>query len=197
MNQGFLLILDGPSAVGKSTILEALLAQQEVPLEVARRVTTRAKRENDDETYIFISHDDYNKMVECNELLEHHCYLFGMCYGLPKKRVEDKLAEGKHIIGMINLGNFPKVKAQIPNSFGVYIHASIDTIRERLESRGSHNTEQIEERLGNAKKGLEYQKAYDAIVTNENRSVESTVQEIISQFNKFIDSHHNSSQEEK
>jgi guanylate kinase len=191
MNTGFLLIIDGPSAVGKSTILEALLEQQDMPLEVARRVTTRAKRDNDDETYIFISHEEYDRMVECGELLEHHCYLFGMCYGLPKQIVEDNLAEGKNIIGMINLGNFPKVKAQIPNSFGVFIHASIDTIRERLESRGSHNVEQIEERLGNARKGLEYQKTYDVIVTNENRSVESTVQEILSQFKNFIIAHNN------
>lgn len=195
MNQGFLLIIDGPSAVGKSTILEALLEQKEIPLEVARRVTTRAKRANDDETYIFISHEDYHKMIECNELLEHHCYLFGMCYGLPKQIVEEQLEAGNNIIGMINLGNFPKVKAQVPNSFGVFIHASIDTIRERLESRGSHNIEQIEERLGNARRGLEYQKAYDVIVTNENRSVEDTVQEILSEFKKFIAAHTSSEEQ--
>lgn len=191
MNSGFLLVLDGPSAVGKSTILEALLAQQDLPLDVARRVTTRAKRANDDETYVFITQEEFDRMKANDELLEHHCYLFGMCYGLPRQAVEAKLNAGKNLIGMINLGNYPQVKAQIPNSLGVFIHASIDTIRERLESRGSHNLEQIEERLGNARKGLEYQKTYDVVVTNEGRSVESTVVEILAHFQNFMDSYPN------
>ena len=189
--KGFLLVIDGPSAVGKSTILEALLQQQELALEVAKRVTTRPKRKEDDTSYVFINQKEYDKMVAEDELLEHHCYLFGMCYGLPKKAIMQQLKEGKNLIGMINLGNFAKLKAQLPNSYGVFINASITTIRQRLESRGTHSIEQIEERLDNARRGQQYLKDYDLIVVNENQTVENSVNEIIQAFKHFIETTNN------
>lgn len=183
---GHLLVIDGPSAVGKSTIIDALLAQTDLPLHVSKRVTTRPRRPNDDPNYIFIDYDKFNQMIEAEELLEHHHYLFGMSYGLPKKDVNDKLKEGKNLIGMINLGNFSEVRKQIPNCFGVFLNASLDTIRFRLESRETHTEEQIEERLGNAKKAQQYMADYNLVIKNQERSIASVTQEIVNSFRDFV-----------
>ena len=183
---GGLLIIDGPSAVGKSTIVNALLSYEDFPIEVAPRVTTRQRRPEDDDTYIFIGMDEYERMVANNELLEYHCYLFGMCYGLPRASTQSRLDDGKLVLGMINLGNFPYVRAQIKNSFGVFLNASLDTIRYRLESRQVHTPEQIDERLGNARRGQSFISEYDLMIMNENRSVDSVVDEIVREFRTFL-----------
>ncbi|MFK7935267.1 MAG: hypothetical protein AB8G22_17270 [Saprospiraceae bacterium] len=186
MGQGFLLIIDGASAVGKSTITDALLAQTDFPLVISRRVTTRSRRPNDDLNYDFIDYQQFNQMVEDGALLEHFHYLFGMSYGLPKADVLNKLNTGKHLLGMINLGNFAGVQQQIPNSFGVFLSASISTIQQRLEARGTHTEEQIEERLGNAQKAKQYMADYNLVIKNEDRSIESVTKEIINSFKDFI-----------
>src|SRR5712672_3620985 len=143
--QGYLLVIDGPSAVGKSTIFRALLAQTNVRFELARRLTTRMKRgaEDDEDIYDFITHEEFGRLVAETAFIEHKCYKFGMCYGLPKSEVLENLKRGRHVIAMINLGNIEKVKVVVPNAFGVFINASLDTIGKRLLSRGTHPPEQI------------------------------------------------------
>ena len=188
MQQGFLLIIDGPSAVGKSTIVRALLRQSILPLELAKRYATRLKRDSDDDEdiYEFISHNAYRTMAKENAFIEHKCYKFGMCYALPKKNVDGKLAEGKHVLAMINLGNIESVRAVIPNTYGVFISASLETIRRRLLERKSHPEEQITERLGNAADSLRFLPLYDLVVENENRSIEEVTKEILEKFHLRI-----------
>ena len=182
--RGCLLVIDGPSASGKSTIFRALLAHTDIRFTLAKRLTTRLKRsgEDDEDIYDFITHEEFNRLVEETAFIEHKCYKFGMCYGLPKSEVMEKLNCGNHVIAMINLGNIVKVKAAVPDAFGVFINASLDTIRKRLEKRGTHPAEQIEERLGNAHKSLKYMPLYDLVVTNDNREVEDVAREIIQEF---------------
>ena len=130
----------------------------------------------------------FNRLVEERAFIEHKCYKFGMCYGLPKSEVMEKLNRGRHVIAMINLGNIEKVKAVVPDAFGVFINASLDIIRKRLVSRGTHPPEQIEERLGNARDSLRFMPLYDCVVTNDNREIEDVAREIIKEFFSHIGS---------
>jgi guanylate kinase len=182
--EGYLIVIDGPSAVGKSTIFRALLAQTKVRFELAKRTTTREKRphEDDEDIYDFISHDEFQRMVRQNEFVEHKCYKFGMCYGLPKKNVLEPLSRGINLIAMINLGNIQMVRGVVPRTFGVFLTASLETVRKRLLDRGTHPPEQIEERLGNAAGSVKFKQFYDLVLLNENRPVESVVTEITEQF---------------
>lgn len=186
--EGFLLVIDGPSAVGKSTIFRMLLSQQQVRFDLARRYTTRAKRavDDDDDTYMFIAQGEFDRLVHDHAFIEHKCYKFGMCYGLPKSEVVDRLALGHHVIAMINLGNIVRVRSVIPNAFGVFVTASPETIRRRLEGRGTHPPEQIEERLGNARDSLRFLSLYDAVVSNDDRRLDDVVGEILRRFSEFL-----------
>ena len=179
-----LLILDGPSASGKSTILDLLLTSTVPSFTIAQRITTRPKRkgDEDDPAYIFSDMPSFEQMIEEGVLLEYKHYLFGMSYGLPLQSVSTLLQEGKNVIGMINLGNANMVKEKIPDCFSVLITASLDTIEQRLRSRNLHTEEQIQERLGNASKVKEYEHYYDLVLINENRPPESVANTIIERF---------------
>lgn len=179
-----LLIIDGPSASGKSTIADIILENKNLPFEVAQRVTTRDKRKGDenDPVYMFTDQEAFEGMIQQGALLEYKHYLFGMSYGLPVQSVEALLKEGKNVMGMINLGNITMVKEKVPDCFGVLINASVKTIEQRLRARHIHTEEQIEERLGNARKAKGFEPHYDLVIFNENKSAEEAAQEIIDGF---------------
>jgi len=187
-DQGYLLVIDGPSAVGKSTVVRTLLQQTDVPLALAKRYATRLKRSSDDDEdiYEFITHEQYRQLEKEGAFVEQKCYKFGMCYALPKANVFGKLAEGKHVLAMINLGNIERVREVIPHTYGVFLSASLDTIRRRLTERASHPEEQIIERLGNAADSLKFIPLYDLVIQNEHRTVEQVVREILEQFRSHM-----------
>jgi guanylate kinase len=181
-----LLIIDGPSAVGKSTMVNLLIEQNQLPFYIVKRYTTRVKRNTaeDANSYEFVNSEEFQKMIDAGSLLEHYHYLFGMSYGLPKKEVIEAMQAGKNVIGMINLGNLRMVKQEIPNCFGVFLNASLDTIRKRLEDRGTHTAEQIEERLGNAKRGQSFVGDYDLEINTDAISPQAVLDKIIKAYKK-------------
>lgn len=182
-----LLIIDGPSAVGKTTIVNLLLQNDDASFEVAKRVTTRKKRESEEDihSYDFIDLAKFNQMIVNKELVEYKHYLFGMSYGLPRQNVLDCFTRNKHAIGIINLGNLNMVKKTFPNAFGIFLDTSIETIKRRLEARKIHTEEQINERLENARKGFTYKIDYDLVIKNEDRPAQEVVNEILTSFNIF------------
>ena len=182
--RGCLLVIDGPSASGKSTIARDLLNLRDVHFDLIKRYTTRSRREsdNDDDLYEFVPEAEFPRLVGEGFFLEHKCYKFGMCYGLPAKETEQSLSKGHHALAMINLGNIGAVRTGLPDAFGVSISASLETIRARLLARKTHTDGQIEERLGNAAESTRFAPEYDLVVTNEQRRVEDVVEEIKRRF---------------
>jgi len=187
---GTLLVVDGPSAVGKSTIVRGLLTQNEVAFSLAKRVTTRERRavEEDEDIYEFVTHENFRQTAEIGGFIEHKCYKFGMCYGLPKANVLERLTRGENLIAMINLGNIRMVKSVVPDAYGVFLSASLATVRERLLRRGTHTPEQIEERLGNAALSLTFMPYYDLVTDSEKTPVENVISTILRGFNQFRNS---------
>lgn len=181
---GTLLVIDGPSASGKSTIVRGLLGLPDLHFDLVKRYTTRLRRksDNDDDLYEFVEHPEFKRLVGEGFFLEHKCYKFGMCYGLPAGEAKESLRKGNHAIAMINLGNITAVKSVLPDAYGVFISASLETIRERLMARKTHPPGQIEERLGNAADSRRFEPLYDLVVANEKRSVEDVVEEIKNRF---------------
>jgi guanylate kinase len=185
--RGYLVVIDGPSAVGKSTVVRGLLAQTTIQLSLAKRVTTREKRavEDDEDIYEFVSHETFRCTADAGGFIEHKCYKFGMCYGLPKENVIDRIARGESMIAMINLGNIRMVKSVVPATYGVFLSASLATVRERLMRRGTHTPEQIEERLGNAADSLKFAPYYDLVTDSEHTPVDGVIAEILRGFDLF------------
>jgi adenylate cyclase class 2 len=184
-NRGTLFLLDGASASGKSTLVNRLTRDSGLPLHLVPRYSTRARRQDDERCggeYIFTSHDVFRDLAFGGGFIEYRDFQFGMSYGLPWAEASAPLMEGRHAMGVINLGNVRHVKSVLPEAVTILVDASQQTIRQRLISRGVNTPEQIEERLANAARVEAYRPLYDYVVVNEDgtlREAEDTLRDLI------------------
>src|SRR3989338_6872653 len=119
MNRGQLIAIEGSSGSGKSSIIEALLADPSFDLEPLKRVTTRERRPNDpkeDQDYRFIPMAEFRRLIAEDAFFEFRDYLFGMSYGILKSDVEAIVSTGHNALALTNLTNGSEVKRSIPNS---------------------------------------------------------------------------------
>lgn len=162
---GRLVLVDGPSASGKTTLAHALVRQE--GLHYVRRHTTRERRsEEDDAEYLFVSADDFGALAAGGGFLEYRHFDFGMSYGLAWDVALPPVLEGRSALGVMNLGGVRWVKRLLPEAVTLLITAPREDLARRLLQRGVNTPEQIEERLGNAAKVEHYRPYYDHVVVN-------------------------------
>jgi len=149
--KGTVVIMSGPSGVGKSTICKEILKRLDyVYLSVS--VTTRPKSEAeiDGQDYWFISEEEFQERIEKGLLLEY-AEVFGHSYGTPKDKVEEALQAGKVVILEIDVQGAIKTKIVYPDAVTIFILApSEKDLAERLNHRGREAGEVAEERLNGA-----------------------------------------------
>jgi guanylate kinase len=162
--KGRLALVDGGSGTGKSTIKDLLV--QEWNFKYARRDTTRAVRPDDLKTqdYNFVGFPEFRHKALFGEYIEFRDFLFGMSYGLPWSEFIRPLFEGESVMALINLGNGYFTKRLFPEATLILLYSDLETIRTRLESRGTMKPEQITERLDNNRLALTYKEAYDVAI---------------------------------
>ena len=168
MDKGKLLIISGFSGVGKGTIVEKMLEAFD-NYKISISCTTRDPRpaEEDGVHYHFISKDEFEKMIENNELLEHAKYVDNY-YGTPKKFVDDCLERGDNVILEIESEGARKVKDKMPEAIMIFVlPPSAKHLKDRLVGRGSEDLEAIEKRLSKAVEETDAMKHYDFFVINE------------------------------
>lgn len=181
MKKGFLLVISGPSGVGKGTVLHDLMNTQK-NLVYSVSVTTRKQRPGEIEgvSYFFKSHEEFEKMIEEDKFLEY-AKVHDNYYGTPKEFVEEKINEGKIVILEIDVQGALNVKKNIDN--GVYIFLappSLSELKNRIVNRGTETESDINLRMHNARKELSYIKDYDYLVVNDHlNSAINLVNEII------------------
>ena len=177
MRKGKTFIVSGPSGVGKSTVLNALLEQQK-NLYFSVSATTRDPRpgEEDGKQYHFINPDIFHKMIGEDEFLEYAEYV-GNFYGTPKKYVDAAMAMGQDVILDIEIQGALQVHAKRPDTVRIFIAPpSWAELERRLTSRGTDSAEVIQKRLLRAKVEVQTAHTYDYFVIND--TVESAVDEI-------------------
>lgn len=175
--KGNLLILSGPSGVGKDAVLKLLLERNDkVRLSVSSVTRDMRPGEVNGVKYDFVSREYFENMINNGMLLEHNVYL-GNYYGTPKKPVEDMINEGYTVILEIDVNGAMKVMKDAPDANSIFLTPrTIDILRERLDKRGTDDAEAIEKRLIEAKREIEYAEKYRYIVVND--TVEQAVGDI-------------------
>ena len=176
-----LVIISGPSGVGKDTIIAALQARGHVPgYHYVVTCTTRAPRvgETDGISYQFLTRDGFAGLRDAGELLEAN-EVHANWYGTPRQGVRDALARGQHAILKIDVQGAQVVKAKVPEALLIFVvPPSLDTLVEHLKARRTESAEQLEIRQRNAAIELAQRDNYDYVVVNEEGRVDVTAERI-------------------
>lgn len=170
MDNAKLVVISGPSGVGKSTLLSKLFAKYGDKLDFSVSYTSRKPRsgESDGRDYYFITAEVFKKMIEENAFVEW-AEVHGNYYGTSKGEIGRIVNAGKHCILDIDVQGAMQVKEKNVEAFFIFIAPeSIEVLRERLCRRGTDSAEVIEKRLKNAEKELTYKEKYDYIIVNDN-----------------------------
>ncbi len=172
----FPVILSSPSGGGKTTIKNELIKMSPV-FGFSITCTTRPKREDeiDGKDYYFVSNEEFDKMIENDELLEW-AYVHGYRYGTPKKSIMKLIDENKIPIMTIDVAGAMNIKKIFPNCVLIFIlPPSVDDMIERLKKRGEDENN-IHKRINTALKEIEYAEKFDYLVIND--ILEKTVEKI-------------------
>lgn len=188
MDNGKLIIISAPSGTGKSTIIGKLIKDASLKLEFSVSATTRSPRtgEVNGKDYYFLSVDDFKKGIENDEFAEYQEVYPGRFYGTLKKEIQRINADGRNVILDIDvLGGINVKKMYGDKALSIFIMPpSLQTLRQRLLSRGTDNIEEIEKRLSKAEYEMSFAKEFDKCVTND--ILEKAVEEMRKEIASFI-----------
>ncbi len=166
--RGLLIVVSGPSGVGKGTICKELFkSSDDIHLSVS--VTTRAAREGEvhGKNYFFISKEAFQSMIENDELLEY-AQVYDNYYGTPKGFVMDQLEQGRDILLEIDIQGALQVKDRYPEGVFVFIvPPSMEELRNRIVGRGTETLEAINKRFSSAYDEIDLMSNYDYYIIND------------------------------
>lgn len=176
--RGLLIILSGPSGVGKGTVRAAVFNRPDVNYHYSVSATTRPMRpgEVDGTDYYFVSRQEFEQLIEQEALLEYAEYV-GNYYGTPLAKIEEKLAQGVDVFLEIEVQGALKVKEKMPEGIFIFLAPpNLAELEQRIIGRGTDNEAVIYERMQKAVDEIEMMKHYDYVVVND--QVETAVDKI-------------------
>lgn len=167
--RGLLVVLSGPSGVGKGTVRKALFALENHNLEYSVSMTTRSPRkgEVDGIDYFFVTKEKFEQHIAEGKLLEYAEFV-GNYYGTPLDYVESRLAKGKEVVLEIEVQGAMQVREKMPDAVFIFIvPPSRKALRERITKRATESEEIINKRMEKAEREFGLAHKYDYIVVND------------------------------
>lgn len=168
IDKGMLLVLSGPSGVGKGTVCKALRPQMP-DLVYSVSATTRAPREGEVNgvNYFFKSKREFQEMIEQDELLEWAEYV-GNFYGTPRRFVKETIESGRDVILEIEVQGALQVKQKFPEGIFIFLAPpDLVELKKRIVGRGTESEESIRKRMDMARYEIELMDQYDYVVVND------------------------------
>lgn len=184
--RGLLIILSGPSGVGKGTVRAAIFKDNKFNYVYSVSATTRQSRpgEVDGVDYYFVSKEQFKQYIEEDALLEYAEYV-GNYYGTPIQKIEENLAAGNDVFLEIEVKGALKVRERMPEGIFIFLAPpSLDELKSRITGRGTDREDVILERMQMAKEEIDMMQHYDYVVVND------TVEHAVDKVNAIIQSEH-------
>jgi len=150
-NPGLLLIISGPSGVGKSTIVNALVDRLDAVLSISMTTRPMGPGDIEGEHYMFVNEREFKDLVKLGQMLEY-AQVYDNYYGTPAEPVEQALAAGETVILEIDVQGANKVKQRMPEAVGILIEPPSDEVLlERLRARKREDEATIQKRFSHAR----------------------------------------------
>ena len=181
-NRGVLVVLSGFSGSGKGTVVKEIMKKYSDEYALSISATTRAPRvgETDGVEYFFKTREEFEAMIENNELVEYAQYV-GNYYGTPWAYVDKQLTAGKDVILEIEIQGALKVKERFPETVLMFMTPpSADELKRRLVGRGTETMDVIESRLSRAVEEAQGIENYDYLLVNDN------LEDCVEQFHDIV-----------
>ena len=176
-----LVVLSGPSGVGKDTTL-SLMKRRQLPFHFVVTATTRPRRPNEVEgvDYHFVSVGEFAEMIDADELLEY-AVVYGDYKGIPKTHVRNALASGKDVILRIDVQGAATIRRLIPESVSIFLVAeNEEELMRRLRERKTESPDRLKMRIATARKEIQQLQEFHYVVVNRDDCQDETVDKVIS-----------------
>lgn len=176
--KGLLIVLSGPSGVGKGTVRKEVFSQPDTAFEYSISMTTRAPREGevDGVDYFFKSREEFEQLIKEEKLLEYAEFV-GNYYGTPVDYVRQTLDSGKDVFLEIEVQGARQVRKKFPEGLFIFlVPPSLSELKNRIVTRGTETEDVINNRMNAAREELEMMHLYDYVV--ENDQVDKAVERI-------------------
>jgi guanylate kinase len=183
-----LIVISGPSGVGKDTVLQRM-KERAVPLHFVVTATTRAPRpgEVNGRDYIFVSNDQFAEMIEANELLEH-AIVYNDYKGIPKQQVRDAMASGTDVVLRIDVQGAATLRKLCPDALLIFITtATEEELVQRLTARKTETPEGLKLRIATARGEMKRLDEFDYCVFNPEFHLDTAVDTVLS----IVEAEHN------
>lgn len=167
--RGLLIVLSGPSGVGKGTVRKELFSQPNTNYEYSISMTTRLPREGevDGVDYFFKTRTEFEALIEEGGLLEHAEFV-GNYYGTPLAYVNETLEAGRDVFLEIEVQGAAQIREKAPDALFIFLAPpSISELRDRLVGRGTETEDVIAKRIATANEEVEMMNLYDYVVEND------------------------------
>lgn len=169
--RGSIFVVSAPSGAGKTTLCTKIMTQfPELAYSISHTTREPRANERDGIDYFFITVDDFKQRVEEN-LWAEWAEVHGNFYGTSLKFIEDKMAEGKHLLLDIDVQGAKQFKSTFPEATTIFIMPpSIEVLQQRLRQRRTDSDDIIEKRVANASDEISQSSFYEHIIVNDSLS---------------------------
>jgi guanylate kinase len=177
--QPLLIVISGPSGAGKDTVMQRM-KERGLPFHFVVTATTRPQRPNevDGRDYLFVSKDEFARMINEDELIEH-AIVYGDYKGIPKQQVREALASGMDVVMRLDVQGAETVRKLAPEALLIFITTdSEEELVHRLETRKTETADALAIRIATARKELKRVDAFDYVIVNRDFHLDETVDAI-------------------
>lgn len=182
MSKGMLIVLSGPSGVGKGTVRKSMVKKSRIKFDYSISMTTRSMRPREQEgiDYYFRTKEEFEEEIKNGGMLEYAKYVDNY-YGTPLKYVQEKLDAGIDVLLEIEVNGAMQVREKMPD--GVFIFLTppdLSSLRDRISHRGTEDDATIDKRIEKARQEIQLMSNYDYAVVNDEvpnavRSIENII----------------------
>ncbi len=179
LSQPLLIVLSGPSGVGKDTVIQ-LMKERGLPFHFVVTATTRPARPEEQHgvDYFFLTKDQFAEMIEQNELLEY-AIVYNDYKGIPKQQVREALASGKDVVMRIDVQGAATIRKLCPDALLIFLTTqSEEELVSRLIARKSESPEGLKLRIATARQEQKHLDQFDYVVVNPQAHLDETVDTI-------------------